>query len=74
MVEEAENIPSPCVRNCCLNEQNICLGCFRSLDEICGWSQADAQLRQQFLDNAKRRRQFHSNPDRALASGPPLKR
>ena len=28
---------SPCVRNCCLDEQDTCLGCFRHLDEITGW-------------------------------------
>ena len=27
----------PCVRNCCLNEEDICLGCFRSLSEILSW-------------------------------------
>ncbi|MCQ8127468.1 DUF1289 domain-containing protein [Methylomonas rivi] len=55
MNEDAENIPSPCVRNCCLNEQDICLGCFRTLEEICGWSRANARLRQQILVNAERR-------------------
>ncbi|WP_206483120.1 DUF1289 domain-containing protein [Thalassotalea sp. G2M2-11] len=31
-----ENL-SPCIRNCCLNEQDVCLGCYRHLDEITGW-------------------------------------
>ena len=31
-------IESPCVRNCCLNEEDICLGCYRSLEEILQWS------------------------------------
>ncbi|MDN3685302.1 DUF1289 domain-containing protein [Vibrio sinaloensis] len=26
--------PNPCVRNCCLNERDICLGCGRTLQEI----------------------------------------
>ncbi|MEO1926243.1 MAG: DUF1289 domain-containing protein, partial [Gammaproteobacteria bacterium] len=30
MTDEVENIQSPCVRNCCLNEDDICLGCRRS--------------------------------------------
>ena len=34
---QAEMISSPCVRNCCLNEQDYCLGCYRHLDEIVGW-------------------------------------
>ena len=34
-----ESIPSPCIRNCCLDEKDICLGCFRHLDEIIGWQE-----------------------------------
>jgi len=30
-------IESPCVRNCCLGTDDICMGCFRSIDEITGW-------------------------------------
>lgn len=30
-------ILSPCVRNCCLDNHDICMGCFRHLDEIIGW-------------------------------------
>ena len=28
---------SPCLNVCSLDEQGICRGCFRSLDEIAGW-------------------------------------
>ncbi len=38
--------PSPCVRLCTLNEQDICLGCGRTLADITGWSkmaEADKQ-------------------------------
>nr|WP_258872240.1 DUF1289 domain-containing protein [Thalassotalea euphylliae] len=35
---------SPCVRNCCLNQVDYCLGCKRQLDEIVSWrSYSDAQ-------------------------------
>jgi len=30
-------VASPCIRNCCLDGKDICLGCFRHLDEITGW-------------------------------------
>ncbi|MGH8279147.1 MAG: DUF1289 domain-containing protein [Gammaproteobacteria bacterium] len=33
-----EPTASPCIRNCCLNENNVCLGCGRTLDEIRDWS------------------------------------
>ena len=29
---------SPCVRNCCLDEANVCMGCGRSLEEIVRWA------------------------------------
>jgi|GEM_PF-505000 len=56
---EPRNLPtiaSPCVRNCCLNEEDICLGCFRSLDEITGWYQADDAARRIILLEADRRK------------------
>ncbi|HGP5625183.1 TPA: DUF1289 domain-containing protein, partial [Vibrio cholerae O1] len=31
---------SPCVRHCCLDDKDICIGCGRTLDEICCWSSA----------------------------------
>ncbi len=30
-------VASPCVRNCCLDDNDVCLGCFRTLDEIKDW-------------------------------------
>ncbi len=50
---------SPCVRNCCLNERDICLGCFRSLDEIMQWSAADNRERHVILNNARQRKQSY---------------
>lgn len=51
-----ENVTSPCVRNCSLNEQRICRGCFRHLDEIVGWPDADEAARRDILDRAATRR------------------
>lgn len=33
-----EQVLSPCVRNCCLDDNDICLGCFRHLEEIKQWT------------------------------------
>lgn len=49
---------SPCVRNCCLDDDDICLGCFRSLEEIKQWTLVDHQQRQVILQNAGQRRAF----------------
>ncbi|CAG1770004.1 hypothetical protein BAC3_00718 [uncultured bacterium] len=49
-------INSPCIRKCCLDRQDICMGCFRSLDEILAWTKVDDRTRQQFLQNAQHRK------------------
>lgn len=48
-------VKSPCVRNCCLNEQDICLGCYRSLDEIIAWHDSDNHEKEKILNQAKQR-------------------
>jgi len=50
------HIESPCIRMCCLDEQNICMGCFRSLEEILAWGNANHTERTQILENAAERR------------------
>jgi uncharacterized protein len=54
--KQVNNIASPCVRNCCLNEQDICLGCFRHLDEITGWAAMSEQEKQQLLIKCQQRK------------------
>jgi len=50
------HIESPCVRMCCLNDENICMGCFRSLEEILAWGNANRTERTQILANTTERR------------------
>jgi uncharacterized protein len=41
-----DDLASPCVRNCCLDDDNVCMGCGRSLEEIVAWGAAsDADKR-----------------------------
>jgi predicted Fe-S protein YdhL (DUF1289 family) len=47
---------SPCVRNCCLNEEDICLGCFRHLDEITAWHSMSELQKQQVLQQCTMRK------------------
>ena len=55
-MNEALGPESPCVRNCCLNDDDICMGCFRSLEEIKQWGGSDAFNKQAILVAAKARR------------------
>lgn len=54
-------VESPCVRNCCLNGADICVGCFRSLEEITRWSTGDNEAKMQILSRAAERRLLQWN-------------
>ncbi|MBP6647909.1 MAG: DUF1289 domain-containing protein [Burkholderiaceae bacterium] len=51
-----QNIPSPCVSVCVMNPgSGLCLGCFRTIDEIAGWSRmADTVKKQVWIQLVKR--------------------
>lgn len=52
-----DEIASPCVKLCTIHpEEQICTGCFRTLQEIGGWSA---------MDNATRLAIMQELPDRA---------
>lgn len=46
----ATYIQSPCVMICTLDENDICVGCLRSLEEIGRWPDADMDERIEILD------------------------
>jgi uncharacterized protein len=48
-------LASPCVRNCCLDEDNVCMGCGRSLQEIVTWSSASAADKAAILERSRER-------------------
>lgn len=41
---------SPCVKNCCLNNLDVCMGCGRTLTEITGWRGMSEEQRQAVMD------------------------
>lgn len=50
-------VASPCVDNCCLDdERGWCLGCYRTLEEITGWSHASDNERRDILQRLEARR------------------
>ncbi|MCX7033212.1 MAG: DUF1289 domain-containing protein [Arenimonas sp.] len=53
---------SPCVRNCCLDDADVCIGCGRHLQEILRWSQADAAERAAINARAAARRDARPPP------------
>lgn len=49
-------VASPCIRHCTLDDDDICLGCQRSIDEICAWGGANDDERRRILESAAARR------------------
>ena len=55
MASVPDDPESPCVRNCCLDEADVCLGCGRHVQEIIGWGPASAEERRAILERAAAR-------------------
>lgn len=53
----ASGVPSPCVSVCRMNAATgLCEGCFRTIDEIAGWSSFDDATRRSVLSAVALRR------------------
>ena len=51
-----ELVESPCIRVCTLDDDDVCLGCFRDIAEICAWSGASDDERRLILEVSEVRR------------------
>jgi len=60
IIFEEEPVQSPCVRNCCLDKSDICMGCFRHLSEITAWQSMPNQSREDVLHLCKTRKQDYN--------------
>lgn len=56
-VWKREEIQSPCVKLCVVHpEERICVGCYRTIDEIAGWSRLSAEDRAAIMDTLEQRK------------------
>ena len=62
MTVDEPPVPSPCVRLCTLDDADLCVGCYRSLDEIKRWGALDGAGRRAVLAAAERRRSQAKRP------------
>jgi len=61
--QQAEIVPSPCISVCVMDAAGVlCLGCFRTLDEIAAWSLLDADTKRGVLAALPERRIAHRLP------------
>ena len=50
-------VASPCVKTCVIDEESgLCLGCYRTLEEIGGWGALSAQARARVMAELADRR------------------
>lgn len=60
-INQNSTINSPCIRNCCLNETDVCLGCFRHINEIVGWQAFTEEEKVAILAVCTKRKNGHNN-------------
>jgi hypothetical protein len=52
-----DTVKSPCINVCTLDPDDVCLGCYRNVAEICAWASADNDERRQIVAAAAARLQ-----------------
>ena len=55
------HVISPCINICKLDENKICIGCYRTLDEIANWTKYTDKEKQNIINQVQNRIQGESN-------------
>ncbi len=63
-------VNSPCIRQCCLDEEDVCLGCGRHLKDILNWTALDTKGKREVLQQAASRTQARDRRLAKLMIGP----
>ncbi|WP_299872934.1 DUF1289 domain-containing protein [uncultured Cocleimonas sp.] len=50
-------VASPCIDICDLDDDSICLGCYRAIEEIAGWGMLDNAEKLEVIELANKRRE-----------------
>ncbi|OZG72495.1 DUF1289 domain-containing protein [Hahella sp. CCB-MM4] len=48
---------NPCIRNCCLDQHDVCCGCKRTLEEILAWHSMNQEQKEALLEELKKRQE-----------------
>lgn len=51
-----EKIQSPCIGQCCLDQEDVCVGCFRTMNEILNWTSSTSDEKLEVLSRCQQRR------------------
>ena len=52
---EKQRVPNPCVNLCSLNADNICIDCYRTIDEVGAWGRLNDEERLRVLEKCEMR-------------------
>lgn len=50
---------SPCIRHCCLDGDDVCVGCYRTITEIMNWQPSSDAQKRDILNRCSTRKQQH---------------
>lgn len=56
------SMPSPCINICHLDDNDVCVGCYRSSSEITSWKDLDSEARKQISIKAQKRQLMLNAP------------
>lgn len=56
MSESSLPVKSPCIEVCSLNDSDVCIGCYRTANEIIEWFSANDQRKREILAAVSERR------------------
>ncbi|WP_372763917.1 DUF1289 domain-containing protein [Litorivivens sp.] len=50
-----EVVKSPCISVCALDEDDLCMGCYRTMQEITDWSEYTNEVKREVIVRAQQR-------------------
>ncbi|USD43525.1 DUF1289 domain-containing protein [Vibrio sp. SCSIO 43135] len=53
---DLESVECPCIRHCCLDDKDVCVGCFRTLEQILNWNSLSELQKRQVLAECQQRK------------------
>ena len=54
--DSTQPVKSPCIEVCSLNDQDVCIGCYRTANEIIEWFSAPDERKREILVSVSERR------------------
>ena len=56
MNDATQPVKSPCIEVCSLNNEDVCIGCYRTAEEIIEWFSAHNERKREILSEIDQRR------------------